>query len=843
MTIAAVTASDCHAAGVFVRFQMVEPKDTTYFVRLGGYIHKSPWYLPKAVIPAGADKDATKRMAAGKFTDWFDLEKHAGEKLHGQLFRSGGVAEWPNVTAEFIAGEQSERRTVVIELATAADPRHVVKRFRESFRGTKTSFLASPELVKDADHLETASQMTARRLEWARQASGGRRASPTKLIVQTSFWSPQRDELNAKEAEVLWLLGFNVAGNQTPAVRDKFNFRVPGHTHSVNFSPAATRDEVDQQIARVAPRFEGKLVAGVPFGFSDEITCRKIGENKQALAHFHGYLGRRKIDPRKLGVSRLEEVVPIETPDELRARQKQNLAAADRVFYYSSRFRQDATTERFQWLTESLHRHLGPNPRSTTLVADHPYFSGTGLGMGMGPNPCWGRPVLAADWFDLARRKAVDLAGVEDWMGLQYMYGPNTTWEGFQLMGFQAAMFRSGSRGTIPIIAWITPSDETNLRLKSASAMCQGAKHFFYWTYGPTATSTENYWSDLRSAYDGVVNVTRQLAAAEHIVAPGKTRRTRLALLYSISSDLWQPFGYVHMLERRGTYLSLVHDQYLVDMLTEEDIDAGRLDDYDVLYATDPCIKQTAANRIEQWVHRGGRLYGTCAAGSRNEFNEPASLLAKVFGIEPNVKTDVQPGRYHIRGALNDMTYLDRIAMPETKTSFGVLGAKTTFTPKGGKVAGVFDDGSPAVVQHTYGKGQAVYIGACPTIAYMKEAKFVPRELKERWPAGQRDFINATVRQRGIKPLVELSHAIVEAGVYDADAGTALILANFTYQPIRELQVCLPVNRPVNSVRSCERGKLKFAFEKAAPGEAKSGFANYVEFTLDLGLNDVVIVE
>ena len=69
-------------------------------------------------------------------------------------------------------------------------------------------------------------------------------------------------------------------------------------------------------------------------------------------------------------------------------------------------------------------------------------------------------------------------------MGLQYMYGPNTTWEGFELMGFQAAIFRSGSRGALPIMAWITPSDETNLRLKTTSALCQGAKHFFY---GPTA--------------------------------------------------------------------------------------------------------------------------------------------------------------------------------------------------------------------------------------------------------------------------------------------------------------------------------------------------------------------
>ena len=113
------------------------------------------------------------------------------------------------------------------------------------------------------------------------------------------------------------------------------------------------------------------------------------------------------------------------------------------------------------------------------------------------------------------------MIGIEDWMGLQCMYGPRYTWEGFQLMGFQAAIFRSASRAGQPIIAWITPSDETNLVLKTSSALAQGAKHFYYWTYGPTATSTENYWSDLRGAYDGIVRMTRQLASAEHIIVPG----------------------------------------------------------------------------------------------------------------------------------------------------------------------------------------------------------------------------------------------------------------------------------------------------------------------------------
>jgi len=833
------------ADGVFVRFRLLAPRDGRYYVRLGGYIHKSPWYLPKAVVPAGADKDESKRAAAGEFTPWFDLAKHAGDLLHGQLSRAGGLAELPNVTADFVSESESQRRRVVIELATAPEAGRVVKRFDESFEGSLTSFLVSPQLADDAEKLETASQMTARRLAWAREATGEVAVTPKKLIVQTSFWGPQRPELNLKEAEVLRLLGFNVVGNQRPAVVEAFHFHRPGHTHGIDISPGATREQADEQIRRAVERMQHPVPEGVPFGFSDEITCRGDVESPQAREHFVAWLKRNKVDPEQLGAGNLSDVEPIETPDEFRERAKKNEAAARRAFYYTSRFRQEATTERFRWLTESLHRKLGPGPLSSTLVADHPYFSGTGLGMGWGPNPCWGRIVLAADWFDLARRRAVDLAGIEDWMGLQYMYGPNTTWEGFQLMGFQAAMFRSASRGRQPIIAWITPSDETNLRLKAASALCQGAKHFFFWTYGPTCTSTENYWSDLRGAYDGIVHVTRQLAAAEDLLAPGTTRQTRLALLYSISSDLWQPFGYLHMLERRGTYLSLIHDQYLVDMLTEEDIGAGRLRDYDVLYATDPCIKESVARNIADWVRRGGSLYGSCAAGSFNEFGEEVPGLAEVFGIEPNPDVKTQPGRYHIRGALNGMEHLDRITLTaetdDAPPALGVIGAKTSFRPNGAEVMGTFADGAPAAVVHAYGKGRAVYFGCCPAVAYIKEARFVPAELKERWPAEIRRLINAAAAER-VSRLVELSHPVVEAGVYDAPEGTVLVLANFTYEPIEKLEVRLWVAKPPRRVVSAERGPLEFASDPDRSAPVAADYPHRVTFSLPLGLNDVAVL-
>ena len=531
----------CAADGVFVRFRLLEPADATWYVTLGGYIHNDPWYLSEAVWPIGADKSLEKRVPGGEASAWFDLGAHAGTRLHARLQRAGGIAEFPNVTARFICTAESAARRVVIELAPSPDEAAVVKRFEESFPGAWTSFLVSPNLRADAPALETARQMAARRLAWAREASGGRRVAPERLWVQTQFWAAQSPDIDVQEAEVLWLLGFNLVGNMTDAMRAKFPFLEPGGHHWVEFGPALSPEDIEAQIAEPA-RKARRGSRPTLFGFSDEIACRPpIGNDARALAAFRTWLAGQGFTPADLGAASFQDVLPIESPAALRERRVTAGAAANRVFALTTRFRQASATERLRRLTESFHRHAPPDVLTTTLVADHPYFGGSGLGMGMArENTTWGGFPLSLDWFSLGRERVVDVIGIEDWLGLNFMYGPSSTWEGFQLLGFQAAIFRSASGGELPIITWITPSDATNLRLKTASALCQGAKHFFYWTYGPTATSTENYWSDLRGAYDGIATMTRRLAAAEHIIAPGRPRAARVALLYTLASDLWQ---------------------------------------------------------------------------------------------------------------------------------------------------------------------------------------------------------------------------------------------------------------------------------------------------------------
>ena len=73
------------------------------------------------------------------------------------------------------------------------------------------------------------------------------------------------------------------------------------------------------------------------------------------------------------------------------------------------------------------------------------------------------------------------------------------------------------------------------------------------------------------------------------------------------------------------------------------------------------------------------------------------------------------------------------------------------------------------------------------------------------------------------------SHAVVEAGLYDTGSAAALALANFTYQPIDELEVACEVKFSVRQVRSAERGKLAFT---------QTG--NRVSFQLPLGISDII---
>ena len=158
---------------------------------------------------------------------------------------------------------------------------------------------------------------------------------------------------------------------------------------------------------------------------------------------------------------------------------------------------------------------------------------------------------------------------------------------------------------------------------KAYSSLGQGAKSLFFWTFGPTYIGTENYWSDLRSEYDGIVNLNRALEKSEDVLYPAKTVTDPVAILYSVSHDIWNTNNQAPFVEKRLLWHALRHLQIQPNFLREEDIDAGKLKDYKVLYITDWCVSRKASAAIDEWVKNGGVLYLSAGAATRDEFYEP----------------------------------------------------------------------------------------------------------------------------------------------------------------------------------------------------------------------------
>ena len=84
---------------------------------------------------------------------------------------------------------------------------------------------------------------------------------------------------------------------------------------------------------------------------------------------------------------------------------------------------------------------------------------------------------------------------------------------------------------------------------------------------------------------------------------------------------------------------------------------------------------------------------------------------------------------------------------------------------------------------------------------------------------------------------------MVEAGLYDAPVGTALVLANFTYRPIERLAVRVPLAKSLHGVRSVEHGPLRFSEEPAPEELRRQGYGSVAVFTTRLGLNDIILLE
>jgi hypothetical protein len=345
-----------------------------------------------------------------------------------------------------------------------------------------------------------------------------------------------------------------------------------------------------------------------------------------------------------------------------------------------------------------------------------------------------------------------------------------------------------------------------------------------------------------------VAKVGRALEKSEAVLAPAQPVRDPVAILYSVSHDMWHTDDPAAFVEKRLLWHALRHLHVQPDFLREEGIAAGQLKNYKVLYITDWCVSRKASAAIDEWVRNGGVLYLSGGAATRDEFYEPyvPPFASQLWPDDAAARLQSQalqtlqesPADKPRRLKYNERRDLQGLA-PLTKVKVGlgqpfelpVLGARAGLRPDVNHPFATFEDGTPAGATIVYGRGQVMGLGFLPMLAYGQGANFKPTTLEEKWPLQPRTLIEMPLALAKVTGVARASVPVVETSLLAGPNGAALILANYTYQPVANLTVDLKLSQPVKRAISTEGKPVKL---QKIPGG--------VRLTLPLDWTDIVVL-
>jgi hypothetical protein len=823
--------------GVFVRFKTIEPADGQFHVIVSGHRHEDPWVLPTS----SAD------ITAGKWSNWLDLSKWPWD---ARLNRAGGIAEWPSMTVTLsrVGGTTPLKGcSLAVQLADKPTDEAVVHKFTEVTESDTIAFLVPTPLREHANEFETGSQMTARHLAWAAEATAGQPISLKDFTFITALWGHYDPALARKEVDGLKSLGFNIVGNYDALALKKAGLRTyntiwlydPDPAGSDKTWAAYTTGTLKAALQTEAGRHATKDAAHFVIG--DEVQTMDFRGTDRAKREgwFRDYLRQRGVTDADLG-NRLGEVVyPADTMF-AKALPKDADLPTRRLLYHAAKFGHWWSARQLRHSSDLIRSSL-PGTKTETLPSDHGFFHAWGP-------PHIGMSYRMLDLFELGAQRSVDQLSAEDWIGLNHMYGPDYTWTGAQSFEYFCAICRSAAvcapkDEPMLLRTLITVSDDKYLQLKAYSAIGQGIKSFFFWTFGPTYIGTENYWSDLRSEYDGIAKLGRALQQSEEILYDAQPVRDPVAIVYSVSHDIWHSDDPAAFVEKRLLWHALRHLHVQPDFLREEDIEAGRLNDYKVLYISDWCLSRATSKQIDDWVKHGGIVYLSAGAATRDEYYEPfvPPFAAIVWPENATASLRKESHTYNERVDLPTIKPLTnvRVRLKNNDRSRGdslfelpVLGCQQRLRTEATSLFAAYSDETPAGTMVSYGHGSVIGVGFLPMLAYAQGAKFQREALAEKWPEVPRRIVKLALDAAEIVPAANCDRPVVETSLLSGKNGDALVLVNYTYEPIDALAVDLKISRPVTSASSIA-GK-KVTLEKVASG---------IRLHLPLDWTDIIILK
>jgi len=476
------------------------------------------------------------------------------------------------------------------------------------------------------------------------------------------------------------------------------------------------------------------------------------------------------------------------------------------VYYWSRRYLYHYGIQAIKQRTDILRRHL-PNAQIGANFSPHYPVEHSFLGE-------------TYKWVTCFRQDGMTLPWSEDYIFQVPVASP-------QINHINLDLFRAGLRGKPDrkIMYYVMPHWPGNTpntwRRLFYGAVGHGMKIVNLFEFRPVqAAYTENHVSS-NEMYATVLRSFRELGLFEDIIQDGQVRTGQAALWFSETGDIWKDTQGSFGAGKRTLYAAIRHQQVPLDFVVEQDALAGTLSAYKVLYLTDRHVSTAAANKIAEWVRRGGTLFATAGAGTYDELNRPNTALRELLGVDQTALDTTGPQIQYEKQDLPFVKPIDTVTWPpaEERPAMSVIGVRSRVTLKGATAEAAFRDGSPAVATATAGSGRTIYCGFLPGLTYYQPAiparpvdrgstddamcHFLPTEFD---PSAAALIGSAT---KDLPRPVECSERLVETTIIEAKQGTVIPLVNWSGKPIAELQVTLQIKLPGEKISLAGGGPVK----------------------------------
>jgi hypothetical protein len=321
----------------------------------------------------------------------------------------------------------------------------------------------------------------------------------------------------------------------------------------------------------------------------------------------------------------------------------------------------------------------------------------------------------------------------------------------------------------------------------------------------------------------------RLAGRAETLLAPGIPARGKVAILMPGSSALWDNNSLRKFYEDEchGLYYALSHAfGEPADFVDEVDVAAGVLTgrDYWALYVPGPNVSAAAQSLIAQWISNFGSHPRTLVvmpgAATADEYNSPTTTFDQLAGLTDRLAVRKPSDSSKLTASI-------LLASPDFNAAGQKLDLKgyvadLQLDPNSMPIADILYDGDPnrvAMATRTFVSGKLTNrvssLGFYPGMQYLSSPERSHwRHLPQDWSVVARELSVLPVVRMAIprsislsgplgvggqtlnEQLVHLTQLPIETLRLDSEHGTAVVLINWSEQPIAKLHVRVDCPKP-----------------------------------------------